>query len=111
MGIIEKLKNLKQSTIYGLMYNGNIVAYRLKYYDITAKKFLYYDISDALIKDTGIYTRLKNEKLQHLQLYERGTLLVTQSELDNKILIDSSLSQAEAIVLVSGILSIMHESR
>lgn len=100
------LEGFKESKIYKLLYNGKVVALRVKSYNINTQSYEYYDFETKFVtSNENIRTFLKAQqsKFGELQLKAVGTTLATQDEIDGKINVIEFKDEANAISILAPI--------
>ena len=89
MTLNEKLDNLKKSEIVKLMYDNVVYGLRVVYFNVVTDQFEYYDFSLKHVTDKSVqdFVNARASKLSVKQLKLVDSLLITQEELDGKIVV------------------------
>lgn len=100
MKISEKIAKIKQSEIFKVYFNNNLIGFRVKQYDFNNDRFLYYDFvlkmvaSNAEIKN---YINQNQRKFRRLDLIQYKNIYATQEEIDGKIVVSELKDEASAM--------------
>lgn len=98
--ISEKIAKIKQSEIFKVYFNNNLIGFRVKQYDFNNDRFLYYDFvlkmvaSNAEIKN---YINQNQRKFRRLDLIQYKNIYATQEEIDGKIVVSELKDEASAM--------------
>lgn len=100
MTLAEKIAKVKESELSKLVFEGEVLGLRVKFFDVNAEKFLYYDFElDVVRGNKDIVQFVKSISNMHsIKLFRDGNgLLVSKEELANKLLIQEFESEADAV--------------
>lgn len=108
MSILADYNNTISSKVYRLCQGSKVLGLRVKIYNSINKKFDYYDFSINLIKDKSIQNFLLRNKnsFEKLELILVDNLLVTQQELNSKLIINEFKDESSALNVLSTIIKI-----
>ena len=100
MTLVEKLAKIKESELFKLMFDGKVLGLRVKFFDVNADKFLYYDFElDIVRQNKGVVAFVRSiGNMRSIQLQRNGNgLLVSEDELNNGIIVQEFESEADAV--------------
>lgn len=111
MSILAQLKNLEESNIFKLEFNGKVVGLRVKQYSLETKTFNYYDFEIAYVKrqDLRDYLNLHSKEFKTLKLIDYNGLACTQDEINGKISVQEFKDESSANVILDAVKQIMEE--
>ena len=86
MNLREKLNSIKESELYKLSLDGEVLGIRAKLFNSSTEKFMYADFSMQVLS-TGLVSFIKSKlgSLKTLSLIRHNGKLVTKSELENQV--------------------------
>lgn len=87
MTIQEKIDNLVKSEVVRLVWGKKTIGFRAILFDPNTDKFNYYDFNTKYVKDQEVLQFLVKCKPRVVKLQQYGDLLVSDLELQEKILI------------------------
>lgn len=86
MNLREKLNSIRDSELYKLSFNGEVVGIRAKLFNSSTERFMYADsLKDFLSKELVSFIGSKWGSLRTLNLVMHNGKLVTKSEIDNQV--------------------------
>lgn len=100
MTLVEKVAKIKESELFKLVFNGQVLGLRVKYFDANSDTFLYYDFElDIVRENKGVVHFVKSIKnMRSIQLHRDGAgLLVSDDEVKNGIIIQEFENEADAV--------------
>lgn len=81
----DKIENLRKSEIVKLVYQGTVYGLRVIIYNVNTDVFEYYDFSPKTVKNESFQQFVTMHTFREIPLYLKGSLLITQEELEGKI--------------------------
>jgi hypothetical protein len=102
MQLRDKLNNIKESEIYKLVYEGEVIGLRVKSFDVNYDRFNYYDFELSLIKDQHVINFINSIKdMGTIELKQTGTgLLMSDMEIKQKVIVGEFESEADAVAVL-----------
>lgn len=104
MTIRETLIKVKESEIFKLTFNGQILGLRVKRFNVNTSKFEYYDFELDVIKDIKIINFVKGiVNMKSIPLRQHHNLLMSEAEIHNNLIIQEFEDTAAAEKVLSEI--------
>lgn len=100
MTLAEKLAKVKESELFKLVFEGEVLGLRVKFFDVNADTFLYYDFElDVVRSNKEIVQFVKSiSNMRSIKLFRDGKgLLVSKEEIANKLLIQEFENEDDAV--------------
>lgn len=110
MSILAEFKKLTQAKIGQLIYNNEIIAYRVSLYDIDKRKFTLNDFYLDIVEDKEILKFIEDNKSQigKIKLELKNGVLVTQEELNQNVAINEIENKSDAENILRKVIKIIN---
>ena len=117
MSLKVELDKLKGSTIYRMIFKGQVLGLRVKIYDINERSYKYYDFRVSVVADSD--AKLKsyleaNEgtfEMQQLHYMESKDIYASDDEINGSIVVHEFKDTSRAVAVLKAVISVIEESR
>lgn len=89
MSIFSEFEKLTKAKICQLVYNNEIVAYRVRLYDTDKRKYILNDFYLDIVEDEEIleFIRVNTSQINKMELELKNGVLVTKEELEKNVIV------------------------
>jgi hypothetical protein len=102
MTLQEKLSYIKQSEIFKLKFEGNILGLRTKYFNVNSDSFEYYDFELDVIQNQKVRNFLNTLSMNSIDLHRNGNgLLISDDEEKNNVIVKEFKDEDDAVRVLS----------
>ena len=109
MSLSSVIASLKQSKIYSAKFNGEIVGFRVKIFDVDTRQFNYYDFDKSTVAGSE---DLKNYINNNYKSFDTVTLILhngsycSQEEINGQIVANNFKDTNQAIEIIGKVIKI-----